>query len=210
MEKRNGVLNYTYFIKSMHPEESAFPIKKNHLKEYLTYKVEKYKMTAQTLKLYIMNIKAHNKALGFGWNYHDLDAITKEIWNKTALPFNSYNLNSLDINTTDTFPLSTGIDSVIQKVISCELYDLSSSGAHAFIPLPSINDLNTISLPIDTNSYIQQLHSQSSTRLQSCIISKLENQLFDIQNQVFDVQKQIFDVKEQISDILKQISIINS
>ncbi|CAG8487243.1 22469_t:CDS:2 [Dentiscutata erythropus] len=179
MEKRNGVLNYTYFIKSIHLEESAFPVKKNYLKEYLTYKVEECKMTAQTLKLYIINIKAHNKALGF------------------ALPFNSYNPNSLDINTTDTFPFPTGIDSVIQEVysqpntninqniltnnipynlnsfhtypflllyidvrnilsnnsISCKLYDSSSSSAHTFL-LPSINDLNTVYLLIDTDSYI--------------------------------------------------------
>ncbi|CAG8664379.1 14287_t:CDS:2 [Gigaspora rosea] len=245
-EARNGVLNYTNFIKSMHPEESAFPVKKNHLKEYLTYKAEECNVKAKTLKLYMMNIKAHNKALGFGWNYRDLGAVTKEIWNKTASPFNLDTLNSFDINTTDTFPFPTGIDSIIQEMYSrpnteidqniltnnisyhlnsfhtypfllpyidvqnilsnnsnpCESYDSSCFGAHAFLPL-SINDLNTVSLPIGIDSYIQQTHSQSSTSLLSCTISKLENK-------IFDVQKQIFDAQEQISDIQKQLSIINS
>lgn len=87
-ETRNGVLNYINFIKNLHPEESAFPVKENYLKEYLTYKVETGNVLAKSLKLYIMNIKAHNEALGFGWNNRDFDAIIKEVWNKIGIGYN--------------------------------------------------------------------------------------------------------------------------
>ncbi|CAG8823397.1 31322_t:CDS:2, partial [Racocetra persica] len=55
---------------------------RNKKRCFKLHQVETGNVLAKSLKLYIMNIKAHNEALGFGWNNRDFDAIIKEVWNK--------------------------------------------------------------------------------------------------------------------------------
>ncbi|CAG8438308.1 11604_t:CDS:1, partial [Scutellospora calospora] len=52
------------------------------MKEYLAYKVEGRNANTNTLKLYIMNIKAHNQALGHNWDHRGFRVIIDEALNK--------------------------------------------------------------------------------------------------------------------------------
>ncbi|CAG8568440.1 345_t:CDS:2 [Racocetra persica] len=87
-KQRNGVKNYINFIENSHPGKQAFPVTRDYLNEYFTYKIDVCKTKTKTLTLYLANIKAHNKALGFGWKHSIFNAIEEKIkiQNKIASP----------------------------------------------------------------------------------------------------------------------------
>ncbi|CAG8821816.1 11468_t:CDS:1, partial [Racocetra fulgida] len=76
--KRNGVKNYMTFTNDSHPGQSGFPVEESYLKEYLDYKVKQCNVKASSLKIYILNIKAHNKDGGYSWNRSTFDPIIKD------------------------------------------------------------------------------------------------------------------------------------
>ncbi|CAG8479018.1 10902_t:CDS:1 [Dentiscutata erythropus] len=173
---RNGVLNYITFMKSSYPSEYAFPVKENYFKEYLNYKVKKGNLKAFSLQLYITNIKAHNKALGFSWNYSTFDAITKEALNSLERIDNSVSPNLaipqlqssdfLNAQSRQFYPSFPAINFPLDN----NRFIVQESDARPFLP-SGFNAENFVSLPSGINSCIQSMHLQPNQSDTQQIIS---------------------------------------
>ncbi|CAG8719234.1 10739_t:CDS:1 [Dentiscutata erythropus] len=187
IKKRNGVPNYTKFVEDLFPNESAFPVKEDHLKKYLIYLIRKVKadnLQASSLKQYISNIRAYNRSLKFGWTF---DIITKEaldslerVCNNSVSPnlgnSQSEQSDSSVINFTDS---STDIDDYnINNVHE----SATPNDARPYLP-PEINAPEIIPLPTGIDFYTQPQSEQYNTPVNIPYnLSSLDAQSFSLPN----------------------------
>ncbi|KAF0541704.1 hypothetical protein F8M41_005193 [Gigaspora margarita] len=229
--KRNGVKNYSRYIKNSYPTGSSgsglpgFPVKEKFLKEYLNYKVKRGKMKASSLEQYITNIKAHNEALGHSWNYSIFDVITKEVLDLLTLkPVN----NLVPPNPSIPPPQSSDFsDSQLRQIFTeFNLQEDAVLNDDARPYLPSVFDNpNFVSLPTGINGFTQSvnlntcpsfppdnilfnqlLNPSLSLDTGDSLQDTLFNQLSDPHNFIQKLETQISDIQGQISNAQEQIS----
>ncbi|CAG8789926.1 18925_t:CDS:1, partial [Gigaspora rosea] len=126
---------------------SGFPVEEDFLKEYLNYKVKSGKIKAFSLEQYIMNIKAHNEALGHSWNYSIFDVIIKEALD---LLMPKQVDNSVSPNSGIPPPQSSDFSDAQSRQLFSEFNlqegAVSNSDAHPYLP-SGFGGQNFVSLP---------------------------------------------------------------
>ncbi|RIB16717.1 hypothetical protein C2G38_2038338 [Gigaspora rosea] len=161
-ETRNGVQNFIKFMRDFYPNELAFPVQENYLKEYIAYKVKMGKLQTKYLVLYITNIKAHNEALGFSWTFgaiikKALVVVSSKFQNSSGINLQDAPTEQANVTQNDNLP-----------------YNPSPCDACPFNPLPTyVNSSNldissrqgSDSFNASCNSQGGQFYDQNSTGL---------------------------------------------
>ncbi|KAF0394662.1 hypothetical protein F8M41_010327 [Gigaspora margarita] len=168
IRKRNGISSYINFMKDFKPGELAFPVKEDCLKEYLTRKIKDGRLNAASLKQYISNIKAYNRAQNFGWAF---DAITKESLDSLKQVYSnsdSSNLINSQSGQSAILDVPTAIHYINPNQTNVQESAIPNNNfiydARHYLPF-GIDAPNSIPLPTGVNSYVQSQSGQYNTHV---------------------------------------------